>query len=138
MEKITTTAIREMKDRGERIVMLAVYDYLTAGMVDEAGTDVVLVGDSLANVMLGHGNTLSVTMDEMIHHTKAVARGVKRALVVGDMPFMSYHASTEDAIRNAGRFLKEGRAEAVKVEGGAVLGVIACSRSKGPFPSPHD
>ncbi len=107
-----------MKDRGERIVMLAVYDYLTAGMVDEAGADVVLVGDSLANVMLGHGNTLSVTMDEMIHHTKAVARGVKRALVVGDMPFMSYHASTEDAIRNAGRFLKEGRAEAVKVEGG--------------------
>jgi 3-methyl-2-oxobutanoate hydroxymethyltransferase len=87
-------------------------------MVDEAGIDAVLVGDSLANVVLGHKNTLSVTMDEMIHHTKAVSRGVKRALVVGDMPFMSYQASVEDAVRNAGRFLKEGHAEAVKVEGG--------------------
>ena len=118
MEKITTTTIREMKDRGERLVMVATYDYLTARMVDEAGADAILVGDSLANVLLGYKDTLAVTMDEMIHHTKAVARGVKRALVVGDMPFMSYQASTEDAIRNAGRFLKEGRAEAVKVEGG--------------------
>jgi len=111
-------SIRDMKDSGEKIVMLAAYDYTTARMVDESGVDAVLVGDSLANVMLGHKNTLSVEMDEMIHHTRAVSRGVKRALVVGDMPFMSYQASTEDAIKNAGRFLKEGRAEAVKVEGG--------------------
>ncbi|MDI6642545.1 MAG: 3-methyl-2-oxobutanoate hydroxymethyltransferase [Candidatus Hodarchaeaceae archaeon] len=118
MEKITAAAIRDMKDRGERIVMLATYDYLTARMIDEAGVDAVLVGDSVANVVLGHRDTLAVSMDEMIHHTKAVARGVKRALVVGDMPFMSYQASADDAIRNAGRFLKEGHAEAVKVEGG--------------------
>ncbi|MGC8816543.1 MAG: 3-methyl-2-oxobutanoate hydroxymethyltransferase [Candidatus Hadarchaeum sp.] len=118
MEKVTTIKIREMKNSGEKIVMLATYDYLTAKMVDEAGADAILVGDSLANVVLGHRDTLSVGMEEMLHHTKAVARGVKRALVVGDMPFMSYQASTEDAIRNAGRFLKEGHAEAVKVEGG--------------------
>jgi 3-methyl-2-oxobutanoate hydroxymethyltransferase len=118
MEKITAVTISEMKNRGERIAMVATYDYATAKMVDEAGIDAVLVGDSLANVVLGHKNTLSVTMDEMIHHTKAVSRGVKRALVVGDMPFMSYQASVEDAVRNAGRFLKEGHAEAVKVEGG--------------------
>ncbi len=118
MEKITTKTIREMKDRGERVVMVAAYDYSTACMIDGAGVDAILVGDSLANVVLGYKDTLSVTMDEMIHHTKAVSRGAKRALVVGDMPFMSYQASTEDAIRNAGRFLKEGRAEAVKVEGG--------------------
>jgi len=118
MEKITAIKIREMKESGEKIVMLAAYDYTTAKMIDEAGVDAILVGDSLANVILGHKTTLSVEMDEMIHHTKAVSRGVKRALVVGDMPFMSYQASTEDAIRNAGRFLKEGHAEAVKVEGG--------------------
>ena len=118
MEKITTTVIREMKDRGERVVMVAAYDYPTARMVDEAELDAVLVGDSLANVMLGYKDTLAVSMDEMIHHTKAVGRAVKRALVVGDMPFMSYQASAEDAIRNAGRFIKEGHAEAVKVEGG--------------------
>ncbi len=118
MEKTTTITIREMKDRGERISMVSTYDYTTARMVDESGVDAVLVGDSLANVALGYKNTLSVTMDEMIHHTKAVARGTKRSLVVGDMPFMSYQASADDAIRNAGRFLKEGHAEAVKVEGG--------------------
>ena len=118
MEKITTTVIRKMKDHGERVVMVAAYDYPTARMVDEAGGDAVLVGDSLANVVLGYRDTLAVSMDEMIHHTKAVARAVKRALVVGDMPFMSYQASVEDAIRNAGRFIKEGHAEAVKVEGG--------------------
>ncbi len=118
MDKITTKSIREMKDSGERVTMVAAYDYSTARMIDEAGVDAVLIGDSLANVVLGYKDTLSVTMDEMIHHTKAVARGAKRALVVGDMPFMSYQASAEDAIRNAGRFIKEGRAEAVKVEGG--------------------
>jgi 3-methyl-2-oxobutanoate hydroxymethyltransferase len=118
MEKITTATIREMKDSGERIVMVAAYDYPSARMLDEAGVEAILVGDSVGNVILGYRDTLPVTMDEMIHHTKAVARGVRRALVVGDMPFMSYQASAEDAIRNAGRFLKEGHAEAVKVEGG--------------------
>jgi len=97
---------------------VAAYDYPTARMVDETEVDAVLVGDSVANVMLGYRDTLAVSMEEMIHHTKAVARAVKHALVVGDMPFMSYQASADDAIRNAGRFIKEGHAEAVKVEGG--------------------
>jgi len=116
--KVTTATLREMKARGERIAMLAAYDYPTARMVDEAGIDAILVGDSLSNVVLGYQDTLAVSMEEMLHHTKAVARAVSRALVIGDMPFMSYQASAEDAVRNAGRFLKEGRAEAVKVEGG--------------------
>jgi 3-methyl-2-oxobutanoate hydroxymethyltransferase len=117
MEKITTATIRERKKKGERMVMIATYDYLTARIADEAGIDVILVGDSLASVVLGYRDTLAVTMDEMIHHTKAVARAAKNALVVGDMPFMSYQASAEDAIRNSGRFLKEACAQAVKVEG---------------------
>jgi 3-methyl-2-oxobutanoate hydroxymethyltransferase len=118
MEKITTAVLREMKERKEKIVMLTAYDYPTAKMEDEAGIDAILVGDSLGNVILGYRDTLSVTMDEMVHHTKAVARGTKHALVIADMPFLSYQASTEDAIRNAGRLIKEGRAEAVKLEGG--------------------
>ncbi len=120
MEKtnVTTATLREMKARGERIVMLAAYDYPTARTIDEVGIDAILVGDSLSNVVLGYPNTLTVTMEEMLHHTKAVARGARRALVIGDMPFLSYQASVEDAVRNAGRFLKEGGAEAVKVEGG--------------------
>ncbi len=99
--------------------MLTAYDYTTASLLDEAGVDCLLVGDSLGMVMLGYENTLSVTMDEMIHHTKAVARGTKQALLVGDMPFLSYHVSTEAAIVNAGRFVQEGGAQAVKLEGGA-------------------
>lgn len=117
-EKVTTVTFREMKERSERIVMLAAYDYPTARMIDEAGIDAILVGDSVSNVVLGYSDTLAVTMEEMIHHTKAVTRAVKRAMVIGDMPFLSYQASVEDAVRNAGRFLKEGGAEAVKVEGG--------------------
>jgi len=116
--KVTTVTFREMKERGERITMLTAYDCPTARLVDEAGIDAILVGDSVANVILGYKDTLAVTMEEMLHHTRAVARGVKRALVVGDMPFMSYQASVEEAVRNAGRFLKEAGAEAVKVEGG--------------------
>lgn len=116
--KITTVVLREMKAKGERITMIAAYDYPTARMVDEAGIEAILVGDSVSNVVLGYRDTLRVTMDEMLHHTKAVARGTKRALVIGDMPFLSYQASVEDAVRNAGRFIKEGLAEAVKVEGG--------------------
>ena len=117
-EKVTTVTFREMKMRGERIVMLAAYDYPTARMIDEAGIDAILVGDSVSNVVLGYKDTLAVTMEEMLHHTKAVARAVERAMVIGDMPFLSYQASVEDAVRNAGRFLKEGGAEAVKIEGG--------------------
>ncbi len=115
--KVTVTTLAEMKARGEKICMLTAYDYLTARLVDEAGVEVVLVGDSVGNVLLGYPNTLPVTMEEMLHHTRAVARAVKRALVVGDMPFLSYQPSDSEAVLNAGRFLKAG-AEAVKVEGG--------------------
>lgn len=97
---------------------MTAYDYSMARLIDEAGIDIVLVGDSLGMVALGHENTLAVTMDEMIHHTRAVKRGVRNALLVGDMPFMSYHTSNEEAVANAGRFIKEGAAEAVKIEGG--------------------
>jgi len=103
---------------GEKIAMVTAHDYLTARLAERGGADAVLVGDSLAMVALGHPDTLAVTMEEMLHHTRAVARGVERALLIGDMPFMSYQASVEEAVRNAGRFVKEGGAQAVKLEGG--------------------
>ena len=109
--------LRAFKDRGERFVMLTAYDYPTAQVLDEAGIPVLLVGDSLAQVVLGYDSTIPVTMDEMLHHCRAVARGTRNALIVGDMPFMSYQASVEDGLRNAGRFLKEGSAHSVKIEG---------------------
>jgi 3-methyl-2-oxobutanoate hydroxymethyltransferase len=118
MEKVTVPWVREQKGK-EKITMLTAYDFIFSGLVDEAGTDIILVGDSLGNVMLGYPNTLPVTVDEMIHHTKAVVKGAKRALVVIDMPFMSYHESIEQAKRNAGRMIKESGAEVVKLEGGA-------------------
>ena len=117
--RVTISDIKDMKARGEKIPMITAYDYTSARIVDQAGIPIILVGDSLAQVMLGYDSTLPVTMDEMLHHTKAVARGVKRALIVGDMPFMSYQASASEALRNAGRFLQEAGAEAVKLEGGA-------------------
>lgn len=101
--------------------MLTAYDYVTAKMVDEAGVPLILVGDSLGMVMLGYESTIPVTMEEMIHHTKAVVRGAKRALIVGDMPFMTYHVSVSDALHNAARFIQEGGAQAVKLEGGEVV-----------------
>jgi 3-methyl-2-oxobutanoate hydroxymethyltransferase len=107
-----------MKDRGERISMLTAYDYPIARLLDEAGIEVILVGDSLAMVGLGYETTLPVTMEEMLHHVRAVSRGVKRALLVADMPFGSFQASVEEGVRNAGRFLKEAGAQAVKLEGG--------------------
>ena len=113
----TIRDLRRFKERGERFIMLTAYDFPTARILDEAGVPVILVGDSLAQNVLGYSTTLPVTMDEMLHHTRAVARGAANALIVGDMPFMSYHASIEDGIRNAGRFLKEGGAHAVKLEG---------------------
>ncbi|HET7853201.1 MAG TPA: 3-methyl-2-oxobutanoate hydroxymethyltransferase [Candidatus Methylomirabilis sp.] len=116
--RVTTVTLREMKDRGERISMLTAYDYPIARLLDEAGIEVILVGDSLAMVGLGYETTLPVTMEEMLHHVRAVSRGVKRALLVADMPFGSFQASVEEGMRNAGRFLKEAGAQAVKLEGG--------------------
>src|SRR4051812_35511567 len=116
--KITSTTLREKKLHRDPITCLTAYDYATARLVDEAGIDVVLVGDSLAMTMLGYENTLSVTVDEMLHHAKAVRRGVKNAFLVVDMPYGSYHLSADEAVRNAARFIKEAGAEAGKVEGG--------------------
>jgi len=117
-KKVTTLAFRQKKERGEIITMLTAYDYPTALAMDKAGVDSILVGDSLAMVVLGYENTLSVTMEDMLHHSRAVARGAKTALLVGDMPFMSYQVSVEEAVRNAGRFLQQGGMDAVKLEGG--------------------
>jgi len=118
-KKITPVDIQSMKNERKRITMLTAYDYPMALLEDRAGIDIILVGDSLGMTVLGYENTLPVTMDEMIHHTKAVTRGAKYALIIGDMPFMSYNTSERDAILNAGRFIKEGGADAVKLEGGA-------------------
>jgi 3-methyl-2-oxobutanoate hydroxymethyltransferase len=119
--QVTITEIKEMKQRKEKIPMLTAYDYVTAKMVDEAGVPLILVGDSLGMVMLGYESTIPVTMEEMIHHTKAVVRGAKKALIIGDMPFMTYHVSVSDALHNAARFIQEGGAQAVKLEGGEVV-----------------
>jgi len=105
-KKVTTLTFRQKKERGEPITMLTAYDYPTALAMDKAGIDAILVGDSLAMVVLGYENTLPVTMEEMLHHARAVARGAQRALLIGDMPFMSYQVSVEEAVRNAGRFLQ--------------------------------
>ena len=118
MKKKTTSWFREAKVNKEKITMLTAYDYSTAKLLDEAGVDSILVGDSLGMVMLGYDSTLKVTMEDMIHHTKAVTRGVTNALVVADMPFLSYHISPQEAVRNAGRLIQEGGATAVKLEGG--------------------
>lgn len=117
-KKFTVSSFKEFKLRGEKIAMLTAYDYSMAKLLDDAGVDNLLVGDSLGMTMLGYDNTLQVTMEDMIHHTKAVRRGSKNALVVGDMPFLSYHISDEEAVRNAGRFIQEAQADAVKLEGG--------------------
>jgi 3-methyl-2-oxobutanoate hydroxymethyltransferase len=118
---VTIATIREMKQKGEKITMLTAYDYATAQIVDRAGIPLILVGDSLGTVLLGYDSTIPVTLDVMLHHTKAVVRGVTNALVVGDMPFMTYHVSVEDAMRNAGRFLQETGCRAVKLEGGVTV-----------------
>ncbi|MGA1876089.1 MAG: 3-methyl-2-oxobutanoate hydroxymethyltransferase [bacterium] len=115
--KVTIPGLKRMKQEGRKITMLTAYDYPTALLLDKAGIDILLVGDSLGNVMLGYENTLPVTMGEMLHHTKAVKRGCSRGLLIGDMPFLSFNIDSQQAIENAGRFIKEGGAEAVKVEG---------------------
>jgi len=120
-KKITVPAIIEMKKRGEKIAMLTAYDFLFGKILDEAGLDILLVGDSGAMVFSGYDTTLPITLDDIIYHTRAVRRGVQRALLVADMPFLTYQISAEEAVRNAGRLLKEGGAEAVKLEGGAAM-----------------
>ena len=120
-QKFTVKSFQEAKDNNRKISMLTAYDYSMAKIVDVAGIDSVLVGDSLGMVFQGNESTLPVTLDEIIYHTKAVVRGVKNALVVADMPFLSYHVSKEEAVRNAGRMIKEGGAEAVKMEGGTLF-----------------
>jgi 3-methyl-2-oxobutanoate hydroxymethyltransferase len=117
-QKITVASLREKKAHREPITCLTAYDYATARLVDEAAIDVILVGDSLAQTMLGYENTLTITVDEMLHHTRAVRRGVKHAFLIADMPFGSFHVTTDEAVRNSARFVKEGGAEAVKMEGG--------------------
>ena len=117
-KKFTVKSFQNAKNKGDKISMLTAYDYTTAQLLDTAGVNSILVGDSLGMTMLGYETTLEVTMDDMIHHTKAVSRGVEQALIIGDMPFLSYHISIEDTIRNAGRFIKEAGAHAVKLEGG--------------------
>lgn len=118
IKKVTTMTFRKRKQQNKKITMLTAYDFPFAEIIDESGIDAILVGDSLGMVALGHENTLYVTMEEMLHHCRAVARGVKSALLVGDMPFLSYQVSKSEAVRNAGLFLKEGRMDTVKLEGG--------------------
>jgi len=130
--KVTMPALTGMKREGKPITALTAYDYATSRLVDEAGIDMILVGDSLAMVVLGHDNTLAVTVDEMLHHTRAVRRAVRRALVVADMPFGSYHGSIEDGVANAVRFVKEAGAEAVKIEGTRIEQVRALTDAEIP------
>lgn len=118
MARVTTSSILAKKQNNQKITMITSYDFSMASLVDEAGIDMILVGDSLGNVTLGYDTTLPVTMDDMVHHTRAVSRAAKNAMVVADMPFLSYHISVEEAVRNAGRLIQEGGAQAVKLEGG--------------------
>jgi 3-methyl-2-oxobutanoate hydroxymethyltransferase len=132
LTKVTMPALAEMKRQGKPISALTAYDYSTARLVDEAGIDLLLVGDSLAMVVLGHENTLAVTVDEMLHHTRAVRRAVRRALLVADMPFGSYHGTVAEALANAVRFIKEAGAEAVKIEGPRIELVRALTEAEIP------
>src|SRR5579862_4659127 len=132
LTKVTMPALAEMKRQGKLISALTAYDYATSRLVDEAGIDLVLVGDSLAMVVMGQDNTLAVTVDEMLHHTRAVRRAVRRALVVADMPFGSYHGTVTEGVANAVRFVKEAGAEAVKIEGGRVELVKALTEAEIP------
>lgn len=118
-KKFTVASFLEAKKRNEKITMLTAYDYSMAKLIDESGVEGILVGDSLGMVVLGYESTLEVTVDDIIHHCRAVARGAKNSLIVGDMPFLSYHISSEEAVKNAGRIIQEGKAHAVKLEGGA-------------------
>jgi len=123
-KKVTIAYLNQKMENGEKITMMTAYDYPTASLVDQAGIDTILVGDSLAMVMLGYESTVPVTMDEMIHHCKAVCRGAKSSFIIGDMPFMSYQVSIEKAIENAGRFIKEASCDSVKLEGGSEMAPV--------------
>jgi 3-methyl-2-oxobutanoate hydroxymethyltransferase len=133
-KKITPVDVQAMKNEGKKITMLTAYDYPMALLEDRAGIEIILVGDSVGMTVLGYENTIPVTMDEMIHHTKAVSRGAKYPLIIGDMPFMSYNTSEREAILNAGRFMKEGGADAVKLEGGASVKDIVKALVKAGIP----
>ncbi|MBM4324065.1 MAG: 3-methyl-2-oxobutanoate hydroxymethyltransferase [Deltaproteobacteria bacterium] len=133
-KKITPVDLQTMKNEGKKFSMLTAYDYPMALLEDRAGIEVILVGDSLGMTVLGYENTIPVTMEEMIHHTKAVTRGAKYALIIGDMPFMSYNVSEQDAIYNAGRFMKEGKADAIKLEGGVSVKEIVRAIVKAGIP----
>ncbi|MDY6852774.1 MAG: 3-methyl-2-oxobutanoate hydroxymethyltransferase, partial [Thermodesulfobacteriota bacterium] len=122
--KVTIAELKDKKVRGEKITMLTAYDFYTAAMIDQAGVDTILVGDSLGMVVLGYDSTVPVTMEEMLHHCKAVRRGTKTAFLIGDMPFMSYNISVTEAVRNAGRFIKEAGCDAVKLEGGTEMAPV--------------
>jgi 3-methyl-2-oxobutanoate hydroxymethyltransferase len=134
LNKITASVIRDVKRKGEKITMLTAYDYSTAAALDEAGVDILLVGDSLGMVVLGYDSTLPVTMEDMIIHTKAVSRAAKRAMVLSDMPFMSYQISVEDAVYNAGRFMQEAGAHGVKLEGGREVAEVTRRISSSGIP----
>jgi 3-methyl-2-oxobutanoate hydroxymethyltransferase len=119
--RVTINQIKEMKLKGEKITAITAYDYSTAKIVDEVGIPIILVGDTLGEVILGYGSTIPVTMEDMLHHAKAVVRGAKKSMVIGDMPFMTYHVSVEEALRNAARFIQEAGCQAVKLEGGVTV-----------------
>jgi 3-methyl-2-oxobutanoate hydroxymethyltransferase len=123
-KKVTIAELQQKKGQGRKITMMTAYDYPTAYLVDQAGIDMILVGDSLGMVMLGYDSTVPVTMDEMIHHCKAVSRGAKSSFIIGDMPFMSYQVNADKAVENAGRFMKEAGCDSVKLEGGSNMAPV--------------
>ena len=133
-KKVTITELQEKKEKGQKITMMTAYDYPTGSLVDQAGIDTILVGDSLGMVMLGYDSTVPVTMDEMIHHCKAVSRGAKSSSIIGDMPFMSYQINVEQAVANAGRFMKEAACDSVKLEGGSEMAHVAKAIVKAGIP----
>jgi 3-methyl-2-oxobutanoate hydroxymethyltransferase len=133
-KKVTLGMLQEKKESGQKITMMTAYDYPMAGLVDEAGIDTILVGDSLGMVVLGYESTVPVTMDEMLHHCKAVSRGTKYGFIIGDMPFMSYHVSLEQAVENAGRFIKEAGCDSVKLEGGSDMAPVVSAVVKAGIP----
>jgi 3-methyl-2-oxobutanoate hydroxymethyltransferase len=133
-KKVTISELQRKKESGQKITMMTAYDYPMAGLVDEAGIDTILVGDSLGMVVLGYESTVPVTMDEMLHHCKAVSRGAKRSFIIGDMPFMSYHISVEQAVENAGRFIKESGCDAIKLEGGSDMAPVVSAIVKAGIP----
>ncbi len=133
-EKVTISKLQQKKESGKKITMMTAYDYPMAGLVDESGIDTILVGDSLGMVVLGYESTVPVTMDEMLHHCKAVSRGAERSFIIGDMPFMSYHVSVEQAVENAGRFIKESGCDAIKLEGGSDMAPVVRAIVKAGIP----